>query len=88
MVWNIYKMEMTLLFIKYKGAIMGNYTVFAEISTAIITLLRNVITPEPFNKPEQIGICSPREKENYEISNQCSNLGSKYFLLYVKRKSK
>lgn len=67
MVWNIYKMEMTLLFIKYKGAIMGNYTVFAEVSTTIITLLRNVITPEPFNKPEQIGICSPREKENYEI---------------------
>lgn len=46
---------------------MGRYTTFAEVSTAIVTLLRDTISPEPLPKPEQIGICSPKEKDNYIV---------------------
>ena len=46
---------------------MEGYTIFAEISTAIVTLLRSTISPVPLAKAEQIGICSPKEKENYTV---------------------
>ncbi len=46
---------------------MGGYTIFADISTAIVTLLRSTISPIPLQKAEQIGICSPKEKENYTV---------------------
>lgn len=46
---------------------MGSYTIFAQTSTAIASLLRDTISPEPLAKPEQIGICSPQEKGNYTV---------------------
>ena len=46
---------------------MGLYTAFAEVSASIVSLLRDTVSPEPLTKPEQIGICSPKERGNYTV---------------------
>lgn len=41
---------------------MANYTVIADVGNAIVSLLRENMTPDVILNPESIGLCTPEEK--------------------------
>lgn len=47
---------------------MAGYTAIAEAGQAIVALLRREMTPEPVSKPEQIGLGSPFEPEDFQLT--------------------
>jgi len=47
---------------------MADYTVLYEASQAIVELLRRNMSPEPISKPELIGLCTPYEPEDYQLT--------------------
>ena len=47
---------------------MAGYTAIAEAGQAIVALLRREMTPEPVSKPELIGLGSPFEPEDFQLT--------------------
>lgn len=47
---------------------MGNYTVIADAGASLIKLLREEMTPDPVARPELIGMASPADKGDLNIS--------------------
>ena len=39
-----------------------------DAGNALVELLRQNLTPEPINNPEQIALCSPHESENNQLT--------------------
>lgn len=46
---------------------MAKYTVIAEVGKALTNMLRDMLTPEPIDKPETIGICEPKNRGEYTV---------------------
>lgn len=46
---------------------MGKYTVIAEVSQAILSLLRTEMSPEIIKKYEQIALCAPSKQEDVKV---------------------
>lgn len=46
---------------------MGKYTVIAEVSQAILNLLRTEMSPEMIKKYEQIALCTPSKQEDVKV---------------------
>lgn len=66
---------------------MGKFTVIADVGKTLVNLFRDTMVPEPIKKPEQIGICSPKERgsvvlgiHQYDIIKQGGNDGSPIYL--------
>ncbi len=47
---------------------MADYTALTEAGTALVDLLRDNLTPEPLGNRELIGLCSPHESENNQLT--------------------
>ncbi|MGG1513797.1 DUF4255 domain-containing protein [Paenibacillus oryzisoli] len=47
---------------------IGNYSVIADVSTSLIKLLRENMTPDPIPQPEMIGLASPVDKGDFYLS--------------------
>ncbi|UFJ38958.1 DUF4255 domain-containing protein [Brevibacillus humidisoli] len=47
---------------------MADYTVIADVGRSIMKLLGEQMTPEPIARPELIGLCSPAEKGDVNLS--------------------
>ena len=65
---------------------MADYTAFVEAGTALEALLRDHLTPEPLGDRELIGLGSPHESENrqltlylYHIEEDSPNLSAGYY---------
>lgn len=41
---------------------MGKYTAIADVGKTLVNLLKDQLVPQPMQKPEMIGICSPKER--------------------------
>lgn len=46
---------------------MGKYTAFVDVGKTIIELFKEHLVPEPLEKPESIGMCSPNERGNFTV---------------------
>ncbi|QZY54461.1 DUF4255 domain-containing protein [Crassaminicella profunda] len=46
---------------------MGSYTAIADVGSSIIKLLREHMTPEPIQKKDMIGLCSPVDRGDYKL---------------------
>ena len=44
---------------------MGSYTIIADVSRSIVEMLRKTMIPEPIQKEEEIGLCSPNDRGNH-----------------------
>lgn len=61
---------------------MASYEIIADVSRTLLELLRNNLTPEPINKKELIGLCSPVEPGNFILGlniydvEESKNLGT------------
>lgn len=53
---------------------MAGYTVIADISSKLINLLKETMTPEPIEKAEKIGIYPPYEKGDYSLGVHLYNV--------------
>ena len=58
-----------------KGKKMAEYTAIYEAANAVVEYLRDVLTPEPISKKEQISLCSPYEPENNQLTVYIYNIG-------------
>lgn len=47
---------------------MAEYTAVYEAAAALVELLRREMTPEPISKPELIGLCTPFEPEDFQLT--------------------
>ncbi|GBG06830.1 hypothetical protein B1748_05535 [Paenibacillus sp. MY03] len=47
---------------------MGSYTVIADAGASLLKLLREEMTPDPVSRPELIGMASPADKGDLNIS--------------------
>ena len=47
---------------------MADYTALVEAGNALAELLREELTPEPIGNRELIGLCSPHESENNQLT--------------------
>lgn len=47
---------------------MGDYTVLTDVGASLIKLLRENMTPVPVSKPEMIGLCSPGDAEDFQLT--------------------
>lgn len=47
---------------------MGSYTVIADAGASLLKLLREEMTPDPVTRPELIGMASPADKGDLNIS--------------------
>ena len=47
---------------------MAEYTAIFEAAEAVAELLRREMTPEPISKPELIGLCTPFEPEDFQLT--------------------
>lgn len=47
---------------------MADYTAIYEAGNALVELFRRNMTPEPINKPELIGLASPYEPEDLQLT--------------------
>lgn len=47
---------------------MAGYTAISEVGNSLVELLRREMTPEPVSKPELIGLCSPYEPEDFQLT--------------------
>lgn len=47
---------------------MTDYTGIYEAGESLVELLRREMSPEPIDKPEQIGLCEPQEPEDYRLT--------------------
>jgi hypothetical protein len=47
---------------------LGNYLALADVGNSIVKLLRENMVPEPVSKPEFIGLCSPAEKSDFQLT--------------------
>ena len=54
---------------------MAEYTAIYEAANAVVEYLRDVLTPEPISKKEQIALCSPYEPENNQLTVYIYNIG-------------
>lgn len=45
--------------------ILGSYTIIADVSRSIVEMLRKTMIPEPIQKEEGIGLCSPNDRGNH-----------------------
>ena len=61
---------------------MASYEVIADVSRTLLELLRKNLTPEPINKEELIGLCTPGDPGGYVLGlniydvEEKKNLGS------------
>ena len=46
---------------------MAKYTVLADVSKTLVELLKDQLVPEPVAKPENIGICEPKERGSFVV---------------------
>lgn len=46
---------------------MAKYTVIADVGKAMVDMLKDKIVPEPVAKPENIGICDPKDRGAYVV---------------------
>lgn len=46
---------------------MGKYTIIADIGKTLVNLFRDTMVPQPIKKPEQIGVCSPKERGSFSL---------------------
>ena len=46
---------------------MAKYTVLADAGKAIVDMLKDQMTPEPVAKPENIGLCDPKERGSFVV---------------------
>lgn len=47
---------------------MGDYTVLTDVGSSIVKLLQEHMTPEPISKPEKIGLCSPADPGDFQLT--------------------
>ena len=47
---------------------MADYTALTAAGTDLVDLLRDNLTPEPLGNRELIGLCSPHESENNQLT--------------------
>lgn len=47
---------------------IGDYTVIADVGATIVKLLREQMVPEPITRPELIGLASPADKGDLQLS--------------------
>ncbi|MGI6778028.1 MAG: DUF4255 domain-containing protein [Acetivibrionales bacterium] len=47
---------------------MGEYTVITDVGTSLIRLLQKNMIPEPIDKPEMIGLCSPNDPGDFQLT--------------------
>jgi hypothetical protein len=45
-----------------------DYTAFVEAGESLVRLLRSYMSPEPVADPEQIGLCSPLDSKNNQLT--------------------
>lgn len=46
---------------------MARYTAIADAGKALLEMLKDKIVPEPLSKPENIGLCEPKERGAYTV---------------------
>ncbi len=46
---------------------MAKYTVLADVSKTLVELLKDQLVPEPVAKPENIGVCEPKERGSFVV---------------------
>ncbi|BEP29023.1 DUF4255 domain-containing protein [Helicovermis profundi] len=51
-----------------------SYTAIADVSQSLTKLFRNTLSPEPIKKKENIGLCSPAEKGDFQLSLYLYNI--------------
>ncbi len=50
-----------------RGDTVGSYTVIADAGRSLVSLLQKNMIPEPLQKPEDIGLCTPDEPGNARL---------------------
>lgn len=46
---------------------MGKYTIIADVGKTLVNLFRDTMVPQPIKKPEQIGVCNPKERGSFSL---------------------
>ncbi len=46
---------------------MAKYSIISDIGKGLVNMLRDKLVPEPLDKPEQIGMCEPRNRGGYVV---------------------
>lgn len=47
---------------------VASYSVLMDVGNSMVDLLKRELTPEPIDKAEMIGLCSPNEPENFQLT--------------------
>ena len=47
---------------------MGGSNVIAEVGLSVVNVFRRNMTPEPIASPESIGLCSPQEPDDFQLT--------------------
>ncbi len=47
---------------------MGDYNAIYEAGQSLVELLKKEMTPLPVNSPESIGLCTPQEPEDFQLT--------------------
>jgi hypothetical protein len=50
------------------GAVIGGYTVIADVGASLLKLLREQLSPDPVPRPDLIGMASPVDKGDFVLS--------------------
>lgn len=53
---------------------MSSYTVIADVSRSVLSLLRTALVPELVKKEELIGLCPPHERESVQLGLYLYNM--------------
>ncbi|MCT4604679.1 MAG: DUF4255 domain-containing protein [Marinisporobacter sp.] len=56
------------------GDVIPAYTAIADVGSSIIKLLQENLVPEPILKKENIGLCSPAEKGDFQLTMYLYNI--------------
>ena len=41
---------------------MGKFTIISDVGKSLVNMFKDQMTPEPISKPENIGVCDPKER--------------------------
>ena len=58
-----------------------SYTVISDVSDTLVNLLREQLVPEPIKKQVNIGLCSPADKGDFQLTLYLYNIDNLQILV-------